>query len=309
LGAIALGLLIPFSILFVLFALDTKIHNRKDIEKEVSDANIIGEIPEVPRAQALLYTNPNERTILAEASRILSANLEFILSKKEKEKEKGHVVLCTSSIQGEGKSFAAMNISLAMASLNKKVLLIGGDLRNPQLHKYLKIDKKKGGLVNYLMDNNYDWKSSVIKGFEDHPTHEVLIAGILPPRPTQLLTNGYFDELIEEAKSTYDYVVIDSAPTLLVTDTLLMAHLADITVYLTRANHTDKKIIAFYKDLKQKGKLKNLAIVINGLGPKNAYGYGYGYKYGYKYGYNYGYSYGYSEKVDRKKIWRNIFKS
>ena len=257
----------------------------------------------------MLYTDPNERTILAEAARILSANLEFILSKKEKEKGKGHVVLCTSSIQGEGKSFAAMNLSLAMASLNKKVLLIGGDLRNPQLHKYLKIDKKKGGLVNYLMDNNYDWKSSVIKGFETLPTHNVLIAGILPPRPTQLLTNGNFDELVEEAKNTYDYIVIDSAPTLLVTDTLLMAPMADITVYLTRANHTDKKIIAFYKDLKQKGKLKNLAIVINGLGPKNAYGYGYGYKYGYKYGYNYGYSYGYSEKVDRKKIWRNIFKS
>ena len=307
LGAIALGLLIPFSILFVLFALDTKIHNRKDIEKEVSNANIIGEIPEVPRAQALLYTDPNERTILAEAARILSANLEFILS--EKEKGKANVVLCTSSIQGEGKSFAAMNLSLAMASLNKKVLLVGGDLRNPQIHKYLKIDKKKGGLVNYLMDNSYDWKSSIIKSFENHPTHEILIAGILPPRPTQLLTNGNFEKLIEEAKSTYDYIVIDSAPTLLVTDTLLMAHLADITVYLTRANHTDKKIIAFYKDLKQKGKLKNLAIVINGLGPKNAYGYGYGYKYGYKYGYNYGYSYGYSEKVDRKKIWRNIFKS
>ena len=309
LGAIALGLLIPFSILFVLFALDTKIHNRKDIEKEVSDANIIGEIPEVPRAAALLYTNPNDRTILAEAARILSANLEFVLSKKEKEKGKGHVVLCTSSIQGEGKSFAAINLSLAMASLNKKVLLVGGDLRNPQLHKYLKIDKKEGGLVNYLMDNSYDWKNSIIKGFENHPTHDTLIAGILPPRPTQLLTNGNFDELVEEAKSTYDYIVIDSAPTLLVTDTLLMAHLADITAYLTRANHTDKKIISFYKDLKQKGKLKNPVIIINGLGPKNAYGYGYGYKYGYKYGYNYGYSYGYSEEADRKKIWRNIFKS
>ena len=308
-AGIALGLLLPFSVLFVLFAMDTKIHNRKDIEKEVSDANIIGEIPEVPRSQALLYTNPNERTILAEATRILSANLEFFLSKKGKEKGKAHVVLCTSSIQGEGKSFAAMNLSLAMSSLNKKVLLIGGDLRNPQIHKYLKIDKKRGGLVNYLMDNSYDWKSSIIKSFENHPTHEILIAGILPPRPTQLLTNGNFEKLIEEAKSSYDYIVIDSAPTLLVTDTLLMADLADVTIYLTRANHTDKKLIAFYKDLKQKGKLKNLAIVINGLGPKNAYGYGYGYKYGYKYGYNYGYSYGYSEKVDKKKTWRNIFRA
>ena len=308
-AGIALGLLLPFSVLFVLFAMDTKIHNRKDIEKEVSDANIIGEIPEVPRSQALLYTNPNERTILAEATRILSANLEFFLSKKGKEKGKAHVVLCTSSIQGEGKSFAAMNLSLAMSSLNKKVLLIGGDLRNPQIHKYLKIDKKRGGLVNYLMDNSYDWKSSIIKSFENHPTHEILIAGILPPRPTQLLTNGNFEKLIEEAKNLYDYIVIDTAPTLLVTDTLLMAHLADVTIYLTRANHTDKKLIAFYKDLKQKGKLKNLAIVINGLGPKNAYGYGYGYKYGYKYGYNYGYSYGYSEKVDKIKTWRNIFRA
>ena len=308
-AAIALGLLLPFSVLFVFFAMDTKIHNRKDIEKEVSDANIIGEIPEIPRSQAILYTNPNERTILAEATRILSANLEFILSKKGKEKGKAHVVLCTSSIQGEGKSFAAMNLSLAMSSLNKKVLLVGGDLRNPQLHKYLKIDKKRSGLVNYLMDNSYDWKSSIIKGFEKHPTHEILIAGILPPRPTQLLTNGNFEKLIEEAKSRYDYIVIDTAPTLLVTDTLLMSQMADVTVYLTRANHTDKKLIAFYKDLKQKGKLKNLAIVINGLGPKNAYGYGYGYKYGYKYGYNYGYSYGYSEKVDKKKTWRNIFRA
>ena len=126
------------------------------------------------------------------------------------------------------------------------------------------------------------------------PSHHILIAGALPPNPVELLTNGKLDLLLEQAKSQYDYIVLDCAPTLLVTDTLLISHLADATVYLTRANHT-KKEIEYPKKLIQDKKIKNVGFVLNGLG--SGQGYGYHYSYGYKYGYNYGYGYGYNSET------------
>ena len=202
---------------------------------------------------------------------------------------KRQVILCTSTIKGEGKTFVALNLSLALASLNKKVLLIGADLRNPQIHNYVDVEKRVDGLSNYLYDDGFDWKSALLKPFKEHPTHTVLIGGNLPPNPVQLLTNGRLDTLLNEAKKNYDYIIMDCAPTLLVTDTLLISHLADATVYLTRANHTEKELLEYPKQLIQDKKLKNVGFVINGLGAGNSYGYGYGYKYGYNYGYGYGY--------------------
>lgn len=297
---IGLGFLIPFTIIYVLFKTDNTLYNKKDIAKAVPNAKIIGEIPLISESNTTLHADPNDRSILAEAARILASNVEYTLPKKEK--GKGQVILCTSSIQGEGKSFVAMNLSLAMAGLKKKVLLVGADLRNPQLHKYLGLDKKEGGLVNFLLDPSYDWKDRLITGFKENPTHRTLIAGVVPPRPTQLLNNGHLDKLLEEAKKEFDFIILDSAPTLLVTDTLLMGHLVDATVYLCRANHTDKNLLEYFHQILREKKLCNPSFVINGLGPKNAYGYGYGYKYGY----NYGYSYGYVEDVKKKKSWKDF---
>ena len=288
LGSLILGLLIPFGILYLRFLLDTKVHHKKDLEAAIPNSSILGEVPEIEEEGKKIFSNPNERSVLAEASRILSSNTNYLLGASQK--EQGSVILCTSTIKGEGKTFVALNLSLAMASLNKKVLLIGADLRNPQVHNYVDLDKRMKGLSNFLHDETFDWKSAVLQPFKEQATHSVLIGGSLPPNPVQLLTNGRLEQLLEEAKKTYDYIIMDCAPTLLVTDTLLISHLADATVYLTRADHTEKELLEYPKQLIQDGKLKNVGFVLNGLGAGNSYGYGYGYKYGYNYGYGYGYS-------------------
>ena len=296
LACLVFSFIIPFSFLFIRFALDTKIHQRKEIEAMLPNLPIVGEIPEIELGEEHVFSNPNERTVLAEASRILSANVSYLLESKQN--GKAPVILCTSTIKGEGKSFVAMNLSLAMASLGKKVLLIGVDLRNPQLHKFVEVQKKNDGLVNYLLDPTFNWRGAIIQAYNKQPNHNLLLAGPLPPNPVQLLTNGNLQKLIEEAKDEYDYVLLDTAPTLLVTDTSLIAKEADVTVYLTRANHTDKNLLNHVKDLVKQKKLNNVAIVLNGLGAGNSYGYGYSYNYGY------GYGYGAETKKSKKKWFR-----
>jgi len=146
---------------------------------------------------------------------------------------------------------------LAMASLNKKVLLVGADLRNPQLHTYTTLDKNRDGLSSFLSDPTQDWKSFLFKTFDNYSNHDILFSGAIPPNPAHLLANGNFETFIEEAKSIYDYIIVDLAPTILVTDTLLVSHLADVTVCVIRANFTDKKVLPFSIDLSQTSRLKN----------------------------------------------------
>ena len=185
--------------------------------------------------------------------------------------------------------------------MDKKVLLIGADLRNPQLHKYLKINKNRIGLSNYLYDNTTEWKNLINEKVFDNEFLSIVFAGSVPPNPAELLSNGRFEELLNILKKQFDYIIVDTAPTILVTDTLLISQLADVTVYVTRADHTDKKLLTYSKGLKEQGKLVNMSYVINNVGGEKGYGYGYKYSYGYSYGYNYGYGYGYGEDSDEKK--------
>ena len=292
LSGIILGLIIPLSIIYLIFLFDTKLHDKKDFEFTFPDNPVLAEIPDIKDIDHKIFNNPNNRSTIAEASRILASNTRYLLGKENKN-DNGKVILTTSTIKGEGKTFVALNLSLALASLNKKVLLIGGDLRNPQIHNYININKSSEGLTNYLFDNTFNWTSAVKNYFKELPTHKVLIGGAIAPNPVQLLTNGNLDTLLNEAKQLYDFIILDCAPTLLVTDTLLISQLADATVYLTRANFTEKELLEYPKKLIKETKLKNVGFVLNGLGSGKAYGYGYGYTYGYKYGYNYGYGYGY----------------
>ncbi|WP_299111155.1 polysaccharide biosynthesis tyrosine autokinase [uncultured Winogradskyella sp.] len=279
------GLLIPFGVLYIMFMLDTKLHGKEDIIRVTSKIPVIGEIPDLKKKKDIIFTDPNDRTALAEAFRILSSNVDYILPIKDG--EKGKIIYCTSTIKGEGKTYVSLNLSLALSSINKKVLLIGADLRNPQIHTHIHEDKQKPGLSNYLHDVNYDWKDALINGFDKHPNHHIILSGSIPPNPAHLLTNGRFKKLIEEAKEVYDYVVVDTAPTILVTDTMLISQLADATIYLARANYTEKNLLRFSKELQDLGKLKNMAYVINSVGASKSYGYGY----------NYGYNYGYGSKT------------
>ncbi|MGK0324286.1 MAG: capsular exopolysaccharide synthesis family protein, partial [Psychroserpens sp.] len=278
-GAILGGLLVPFGLLYLLFMMDTKLHGKEDITKMNRVNPIIGEIPDIKNKVGLFFDNPNDRSTLAESFRILSSNVNYMLPVSED--NRGRVIYCTSTIKGEGKTYISINLSLALASLNKKVLLIGADLRNPQIHAQIKSDKNKAGLSNYLHEPSFDWRNHLVKGFDKHPNHDILLSGSIPPNPSSLLTNGRFKDLIEEARGVYDYVVVDTAPTILVTDTMLISSLADVTVYIARANFTEKKLLAFSKDLSESGKLKNMAYVLNGVGHNKSYGYNYGYNYGY----------------------------
>ena len=244
-----------------------------------NETPVIAEIPMINEGMNTVFSNPNDRSTLAESFRILTTNIDFIVPSKKG----GKVIFCTSTIKGEGKTFISLNFSLALASLNNKVLLIGADLRNPQLHTYAKINKNRPGLSNFLIDPTIGLSSLTMNVFENQSNHDILLSGTIPPNPAHLLANGNFETLIEEAKSLYDYIVVDLAPTILVTDTLLISHLADATICAVRANHTDKKLIPFSVNLSKTNRLKNMVYVINGV--KENRSYGYSYNYGYKYGY------------------------
>ena len=285
--SLILGLLIPFASIYLIFLFNTKIHIKKDIEDLNIGTSIVGEIPLLNENESKIFQNPEDRNVLAESFRILSSNINYLMPQNTVTTD-GRVILSTSTIKGEGKSFVAINISLALASIGKKVLLIGADLRNPQLHKYLSVNKEIEGLTSYLIDSNYDWKSTVLNKFKHLPNHSTLLAGNIPPNPAQLLSNGNFEKIISQAKEEYDYIIIDTAPTLLVTDTLLISDNADTIVYVSRSNFTEKELLNFPKDLIKEGKLKNVGLVLNGVGANAKYGYGY----------NYGYGYGYSNSED-----------
>jgi len=280
-GALLGGLLIPFGILYLMFMLDTKLHGKDDINALSPKIPVVGEIPDLKKKKNIIFTDPSDRTALAESFRILSSNVNYILPLNKD--NKGRVIFCTSTIKGEGKTLVSVNLSLALSSINKKVLLIGADLRNPQIHTHIAENKQKPGLSNFLHDVNYNWKDALISGFEKHPNHHIILSGSIPPNPAHLLTNGRFEKLLEEAREEYDYVVVDTAPTILVTDTMLISQLADATIYLARANYTEKNLLNFSKELEAQGKLKNVAYVLNSVGAGKSYGYG------YNYGYNYGY--------------------
>jgi len=299
LTALFLGLIIPFGILYVIFLFDTKIHSREDIESHNSSLNILGEIPFFDiNEEDKIFSDPSARSIISESFRMLMSNTRYLF----KDNDTCNVMLVTSSIKGEGKTLIALNLSLAFASLNKKVLLVGCDLRNPQIHKYLGEDKNQNGLVDFLVNNKSNWKEYRLKKFDKISNHDILLSGALPPNPLYLINNGNFEILINQAKKEYDYIIIDTAPTLLVADTKSLFDLSDAIIYLTRCNVTDKEILNHIEDSVGVSKT-NTAIVLNGVGEQNSYGYSYGYKYGYgynyKYSYNYGYGYGYGEDKEK----------
>ncbi len=271
-----MGLILPFGILYMKFTMDTKIHERSDVERLHSDIPIAAEIPYFEEIKS--FTQANDRSILAESFRILSTNVNYLMRAKGKESK---VIYVTSSVKEEGKTLVALNLSLAYASIKKKVLLVGADLRNPQLHTYFKVDKNNVGLSNFLHDPKIDWKDCINKGFGLNDYHKVCFAGAIPPNAPELLSGPGFEEFIEAAKQEFDYVIVDCAPTLLVTDTLLISEYADATLLVVRAEYTDKRLFEFIKGLNKNHRLKNMAYVVNAVKKHRMNGFNYGYGYGY----------------------------
>ena len=289
--ALFLGLGIPFGIIFIYNLLDTKIKDRNDPAFKKSQIPVIAEIPQFKDFK--LFADKNDRSVHAESFRILFSNVNFSLPLKEE--NKGQVLLVTSSIMGEGKTFIATNLALAMASYNKKVLVIGGDMRKPKLHLSFNLDKEEKGLSTYLHNKDVDWNDVLVKNNPYNENLDILFSGIIPPNPSNIISNGRFEKLINEAKLKYDYIIIDSAPTIYVNDTFLISNCADLTLYITRHDYTEKQLIEYTETLKEDAKLKNIVFIVNGIGSNGAYGYS------YKYSYNYGYGYGYGENNMKAK--------
>ena len=166
-----------------------------------------------------------------------------------------------------------MNLAVTLSALGKRVVLVGADLRNPQLHKMLQISKHQKGVTNYLHDTVTTVDDIIQNGAQYNLKCDLIFSGAIPPNPAELLSNGRFELLLEELKKVYDIVVVDTAPTLLVTDTSLIANLSDVIVFVIRANHTEKNLLHFINELKAHGKIKNAGIVLNNVGEQKGYGY------------------------------------
>ena len=296
--ALFLGLGIPFGIIFIYKLLDTKIKDTSDVGFRKSQIPVLAEIPFFKDFK--LFKDKDDRSVHAESFRILSSNANFSLPLKQK--DVGQVILVTSSIMGEGKTFIATNVALAFASYNKRVLLIGADMRKPKLHLSLDMEKVDKGLSTYLHDPNSNWRDVLVRNNTYNENLDILFSGIIPPNPSNIISNGRFDIMINEAKLEYDYIIIDTAPTIYVNDTFLIANNADLTLYLTRQDYTEKQLLEYATTLKESEKLKNMAFIFNGIKANGGYGYS------YKYSYNYGYGYGYGEKSEDKTV-KSFFKN
>ena len=298
-GALMVGLGIPFLILYIVFLLDDKIHTKEDVLKNVKNKIVVAEIPHIDSEERL--TGVNDRSLLGESFRILRTNLSYVFPFKSD--NSAQVIMVTSTIKGEGKTFTTINLAISYSLMDKKVLLLGCDLRNPQLHNYVDIKKDTIGLQDFLYNPSINWKDIINS---DKLTNlDIIFSGDIPPNPAELLSNGRFEKLIEEAKKEYDYIIFDTAPTLLVADTLMISQLVDTTVYVVRAEFTPKRIIEYSIGLSDRNKLKNMVYVINNIGIKDTYGYGY--RYSYKYNYGYGYGYGSDSKIIKTSIINKIF--
>jgi tyrosine-protein kinase Etk/Wzc len=287
LAGITIGILLPFGILYLLKILDTKINTREDLEKGLPGLSILGEVP----FDENYSTENDDRGIIAESTRVIRSSMSFLLNQN-----KPQVIIATSTIKGEGKSFVSYNIAQSYNALGKKVILIGADLRNPQVHTLLGIERGNLGLSTFLNDANYnDLDKLIVKG-KSIDEIDYLLSGAIPPNPSELLMRPRMKELLEILKSSYDLIIIDSAPLLLVSDTTPILPLCDLVVYVSRAQYSDKNIFPFIKEIHSRENMPPFGMVLNGLiasASSSSYGYGYRYSYKYRYSYTYKYNYGY----------------
>ena len=273
--ALLLGGLFPFVIIYLKNLFDTKIHTKKDIVENLS----IPFLGDVPRSEekSKIVIGSDARTSTAEAFRLIRTNLDFMLPNK---KGKSNTIFITSTTSGEGKSFISINVAASLALSGKKVLLMGMDLRAPKVTEYLGIPDRKG-VTNYITNEELSLDDLIFK-LEDYDNLDIISSGVVPPNPAELLMTKRTENLFTIIKEEYDYIVVDTAPVNLVTDTLLIAKFADMFMYVARANYLDKRLLAVPQSLYNEKRLPNMAMILNDTDPKRSYGYGYG---GYGYGY------------------------
>ena len=292
--ALVIGLAIPAIVLFLINFFRYKIEGHEDVAR-LTTLPIIGDVAiasETAKTKADIVVHENQNNVMEEVFRSIRSNIQFMLKEDQK------VIMFTSTTSGEGKTFTAANLAVSFALLGKKVLVMGLDIRKPRLTNLFELKDKNIGITNLLV--------------HDNPTHEdicanilnsgvnrnldIMPAGPIPPNPAELVSRESLDNIFATLRKEYDYIIVDTAPVGLVTDTLMIARVADLTVYMCRADYTPKSSFEFINSLSAQKKLPQVSIVINGIDmSKKKYGYYYGYgKYG-KYG-RYGKSGSYGSK-------------
>lgn len=301
LAALILGLGIPVGIVYLRDLLKYKIENREDVE-HITDVPILAELPRCKKPEkGAVVVRENKNDIMEETFRGLRTNLLFMLGKDQK------VILFSSTQPGEGKSFVAGNTAVSLAFLGKKTIIVGMDIRKPGLNKVFNLSRRAEGITNYLADPEHVNIFDMVQTSDISPNLDILPGGPVPPNPTELVARDVLDRAIELLKQRYDYIILDTAPIAMVTDTAIIGRVANLCVYVCRADVTPKAGYRYINVLRDEKKFPKLATVINDIDMskrKNSYGYEYGAKYGYggkTYGYGYGYGYGYDEGNKNKK--------
>lgn len=289
--SLILGIGIPVGIIYLISLTKFNIEGHADVEK-LTSLPVIGDIPLANDKQGSIAVFENQNNLMSETFRNVRTNLQFMLEQGKK------VILITSTVSGEGKSFVSSNLAISLSLLGKKVVIVGLDIRKPGLNKVFNIPKKDRGITQYLTNPDIDLLS-LVQPSDINKHLFILPGGAVPPNPTELLARNGLDRAIETLKENFDYVILDTAPIGMVTDTQLIGRVADLSVYVCRADYTRKAEFTLINELSENQKLPKLCIAINGLDlNRRKYGYYYGYgKYGKYYGYGkrYGYGYGYGE--------------
>ena len=296
--ALVLGIGIPVGIIYLIELTKFKIEGRADVEK-LTSVPVVGDIPltdEKNDKNGSIAVFENKNNLMSETFRNIRTNLQFMLDNDQK------VILVTSTVSGEGKSFVSSNLAISLSLLGKKVVIVGLDIRKPGLNKVFQLSNKERGITQYLSNPETDLME-LVQPSDVNKNLFILPGGTVPPNPTELLARNGLDRAIETLKKHFDYVILDTAPIGMVTDTLLIGRVADLSVYVCRADYTHKAEYTLINELSFEKKLPNLCTVINGVDlKKRKYGYYYGYgKYGKHYGYGkrYGYGYGYGQDTKR----------
>ena len=291
--ALVFGLGIPVVIIYILHLLNFRIEGHSDVER-LTTVPIVGDVPLAGQSgdAHAIAVRENDNDLMTETFRNLRTNLLFMMGEPDKK-----VILVTSTTSGEGKTFIASNLAVSLALLGKKVILLGLDIRKPGLNKVFHTSHKEKGITQYLSAPQSVDLHSLIQPSQVTSNLSLLFGGAVPPNPTELLARPALEEVLNTLRQEYDYIVMDTAPIGMVTDTQIIARVADASIYVCRADHTHKNDYRLINELQERKRLPHLCTVINGLDmTKNKYGYYYGYgKYGRYYGYGkkYGYGYGY----------------
>lgn len=293
--ALILGFALPVCIILLINLLQFRIRTRGDVER-LTTLPIIGDIPLTEEAKVnAIVVRENRNELMEEVFRSVRTNLQYMLEENQK------VILFTSTIPGEGKSFSAGNLACSFAFMGKKVVIVGLDIRKPGLNKVFHLSNKEAGISQYLASPEHTDLLSLCQQSSVSENLYILPGGSIPPNPTELVARKALDQAIDILKTHFDYILLDTAPIGMVTDTQLIARVANLSVYVCRSGYTVKNEFKLVNELTQDGKLSHTCILLNGIDMtqrENGSYYGYGkygkygrYGYGKKYGYGYGYGY------------------